>query len=154
MSALPHAAPRPRGRPDAPSPPRPATRPALRVVQRRRRVRWVGLMLAFVIAGVLAVVALQAQAASAAFAARSLEQEVVELRHTHEQLVSEVAALQSPERLRRIAVQDLGMVPADDPVYLDLSTPGRLLRATPSADGSVADPVKGIGHGGGIGTGR
>lgn len=148
MSALPHAAPRSRGAPDAPPRSRTAPRrPSLRVVERRRRLHWVGLMLALVIAGVLTVVALQAQAASAAFEARSLEQELVDLRHRHEQLVSEVASLQSPERLRRIAVNDLGMVPADDPVYLDLSGPGRLTSDTTARDGDMADPVKARGRG-------
>lgn len=136
MSALLHTEPRRRPAPDAghhrPSPP-------LRLVPPRPKASWVGVLLTLVVAGVLAVVALQAQAASAAFEARALEREVLELRRSHEQLVAEVAELGAPDRLRRIAVDDLGMVPPRKTAYLDMSADGRLASA-PAGD--IADPVK------------
>lgn len=136
MSALPQiATPRPlavgRRRPP----------PPLRLVPPRSRASWVGVMLTLVVVGVLLVVALQAQAASAAFAARALEREVTDLERRHEQLIAEVSGLESPDRIRRIALDELGMVPASDATYLDLSTPGRLASAPA---GTLADPVKRI----------
>lgn len=136
MSALPQTAPHRRPAPDARTrrPP-----PPLRLVPPRPRASWVAIMISLVVVGVLGVVGLQAQAAGAAFEARELEQQVTDLERQHEQLTAEVAELQAPERLRRIAVNDLGMVPAEDRSYLDLSQPGKLA-AVPGDE--VADPVK------------
>lgn len=136
MSALPDTTPQPRpaAGTDRHRPP-----PPLRLVPPRSRASRVGLLLTLVIGGVLTVVALQAQAASAAFEARALEGEVEDLQRRHEQLIAEVAELQAPDRLRRIATEDLGMVPATQAAYLDLNGPGVFASARA---GVLADPVK------------
>ena len=138
MSALPQTADRPAPVPrvDADGTGRP---PPLRLVPTRHGPSRVVLLVVLVLVGVLGVVALQAQAAGAAFAVRDLEAEVTDLQRRHEQLTAEVAALQSPERLREIATSELGMVPASEATYLDLSQPGRLAAA---ARQPLADPVK------------
>ena len=135
MSALPA--------PDAPAPRRGAGEPAPRrspgaggrpsrpvrhlppPATRRARSR-VGLLVALVVVGLVAVVAVQARSAQQAFAARALEQEVAELEAAHQRLTSEVATLSAPARLERIATDDLGMVEPDEQVWVDLSAPGRL----------------------------
>lgn len=113
--------------------------PPLRLVAPPPGRSRVVLLVGMIVVGVLIVVALQAQAAGAAFAVRDLEREVTALERRHEQLTAEVAALQAPERLRRIAMEQLDMVPAEGATYLDLAAPGRLAAATTEP---VTDPVK------------
>lgn len=113
--------------------------PPLRLVPPRPKASWVGVMVVLIITGVLLVVALQAQAATAAFDARALESEVVELQRRHEQLVAEVAQMQAPDRLRSIAINELGMIPAQDATYVDLRSSVEF--ANGEAD-RIVDPVK------------
>lgn len=96
----------------------PARGPQLRVVDEPRHTRRYMLLLAVVaVLGVTGIVSLNALAAEASFKARELEEEVAELSHRYDDLTAEVAELESPERVRRVATSELGMVPAD-PIYL------------------------------------
>lgn len=150
MSALPHRAPPPPRSTTRPGPsdrrgpsarPRPSARSASRPRPRPRRLR-VAALVAVVVVGVLAIVGIQAQAAEVAFDARALEQEIAELERSHEQLTAEVARLESPERLRRVALDELGMVQPERATYLDLSEEGRLATAEVEPPRPVLDPVK------------
>ncbi|MFO8075488.1 MAG: septum formation initiator family protein [Actinomycetota bacterium] len=125
MAALPspatHRAPTPRPHEGAPAP---AERPDLRVVDRpRHHRRYLALLTLTVALGVLGVVSLHALAAEAAFDARTLEAEAEALAQRSTELTAEVAALESPERIREIAIEELGMVPARQPGYLVLDEP-------------------------------
>lgn len=92
--------------------------PQLRVVDEPRHTSRYMLLLALVaVLGVTGIVSLNALAAEASFEAQELEDEVAELSHRYDELTAEVAQLESPERVRRVATSELGMVPAD-PVYL------------------------------------
>lgn len=96
-----------------------APRPHLRVVGPVRHVRgYVALMCLVGALGIFGVVALSALAAESAFEARALEAEVERLAQRHDELEAEVAALAAPERVRDVAVHELGMVPAGQPGFL------------------------------------
>ncbi|MDP8969596.1 MAG: septum formation initiator family protein, partial [Actinomycetota bacterium] len=98
-----------------------AVRPDLRLVERpRHAARWLAVLALFAAAGVFGVVSLHALAAEKAFTARALEVEVNRLALRHHELTAEVAALESPERVRRLATAQLGMVPAQQPAFLVL----------------------------------
>lgn len=90
----------------------------LRLVERSShpgRFLLVALLLAAL--GVFGVVALHALASESAYRASELAADVEDLTLRSEELTAEVAQLESPERVRRVA-QELGMVPATDPAYL------------------------------------
>lgn len=130
------AAPRPQATP-------PPVTPELRVVEsppRRHAVAWLLGHAAVIVVTVLFAVSLNALAAGDAVRARDLENrvEVAERRYAH--LIAEVAHMETPERIRREALQ-LGMVPAEDPTYLFLDG----AQATPVDDerGPVMGPVEG-----------
>lgn len=121
----------------------PATvrRPALRVVPRpRHHARYVVLLVAVAVAGVIGVVSLSALAAEASFQARALQSEVSELSLRYDELTAEVAGLERPERIRAVAEREIGMVPAVEPGFLLDGDAG----ATPAglAYGDLADRVK------------
>jgi cell division protein FtsL len=133
----------PRRRTAAPS----AARPDLRVVPRRRRSgRYFAAMLLVGAVGVFGIVSLSALAAEAAFAARALEQEIDELSFRYDELTAEVASLESPARVREVATEQLGMVPAQQPAYLIAEGSTRSSRSDEDvpagASGQVTDPVK------------
>lgn len=110
--------------------------PRLRVVDEPRHTTRYAILLAVVaVLGVTGIVSLNALAAEASFEASKLEKDVAELSHRYDELTAEVAALESPERVRRVAVSELGMVPAD-PVYLDPARQGASARP---ADGDAQD---------------
>lgn len=145
------AAPSPAAHRPVPSPGRPAPhpqdgqRPELRVVGRpRHRRRYVALLSLLGALGIFGVVSLHALAAEAAFEARTLESEVSELAMRYEELTAEVAALESPERIRDVAVGELGMIPAEQPAYLALD--GEV--PPPAAATTSTDAVAGEGRGG------
>lgn len=98
---------------------RPARRPHLRVVgEPRHGLRYV---VAAVLAGglgVFGVVGLHALAAEQSFAVRNLEREVADLSRSYDELTAEIAALESPQRVRQVALGQLGMVPAQQPGFL------------------------------------
>jgi cell division protein FtsL len=130
----------------------PSRRPTLRVVPRRRhRGRYVVAMLVIGAVGVFGIVSLSALAAEAAFAARALEQEIDELAFRYDELTAEVASLESPARVRAVAQEQLGMVPAEQPAFLIVDgsavgggpAPGVGPEAVLSeSSGTVTDPVK------------
>lgn len=116
MSALPSL--RARARPDGLRR-ADAARPGLRLVERpRHAARWFAVLALLAVAGVFGVLSLHALAAEQAFTARTLEMEVNRLSLRHHELTAEVAALESPDRVRRIATGQLGMIPAQQPVFL------------------------------------
>lgn len=113
-----------------------AARPRLRVVEAPRHTgRFVLAILAVVVFGVVGVVSLSALAAEASFASRSLQSEVADLTLRYDELTAEVAALESPDRIRAVAEEELGMVQASSPVFLLDGTAG-----VPVAD--LADRVE------------
>jgi cell division protein FtsL len=143
MTALPTAVRARTERRAAPST-TPSERPRLRVVPRRRRTgRFVVLFAAVAAAGVFGVVSLSALAAEAAFAARALESEIDELALRYDELTAEVAALESPERVRTVATEELGMVRAQDPAFLLVERPASARETVPtSVEPSLSDPLK------------
>lgn len=104
-----------------PAPAPPVRRPDLRVVPSapRRTGRFVVALGVLTALAVFGVVTLHALAAQASFEARALEREVAELELRHVELTAEVARLESPERVRRVAVAR-GMLAAEQPDYLVL----------------------------------
>lgn len=111
----PQEAPRPR---EAPGGDR---RPDLRVVTRpRRRSRLLLALAALAVAGLFAIVGLHALAAHASFEAQALEAEVAALSDEADELSARVAALESPDRIRAVARDDLGMVPAEQARFVQL----------------------------------
>lgn len=161
MSAAPALPLRPSARPS----PRPASprraRPQLRVVGPPRHVRrYAAAMVVSVAVGIFGTVSLNALAAEQSFAVRNLEAEVTDLSLRYEELTAEVAQLESPERIRSVAVVQLGMVPADQPGYLmaerrvagdgeSRGSDGIVRTSSPIGGGDVADPVKPV-----LGAGR
>ena len=141
MSALPAARPR-----RAPATER-ARRPHLRVVQepRRRHTLLFATAYLLVAAGlVFAAVTLNALAAADAVSARTLENEVVEAERSYARLIAEVSSLEDPGRIRQVATQELGMIPAEGVRYLplgrNLPADGHVAEAVQA--GATADPVK------------
>lgn len=122
-----------------------ADRPRLEVVARRRArhpLLWLIAVIALLGGAVLGAVALNALAAADSVAARELEQQVAEAERHHAWLVAEVARLDAPDRIRQVALLELGMVPADDPRFVVL---GRSLPSDNTADDTRAeDPLKGV----------
>ena len=123
-------------------------RPDLRVVGRpRHRGRYLAVLSLVGALGIFGVVSLHALAAEAAFEARTVEAEVTELAMRYEELTAEVATLESPERIRRVATEELGMVPVTEPGFLAVDGSP----AQPAAEGRdatgelkapLADPLK------------
>jgi cell division protein FtsL len=133
MPALP-ALHRPAPQPRAPQ------RPTLRVVGPvRHTARYVTVSLGLTVLGVIGVVSLSALAAEAAFEARELQAEVSEFSLRYDELTAEVAALESPERIRRVAEEELGMIAPLSPTFLVAEGPGA--RAGARAQ-ELADRVK------------
>jgi cell division protein FtsB len=100
---------------------RPSGRPDLRVVGPVRHTSRFALAFGLVtVLAVLGIVALHAMAAEAAFEAQVLEGEVAELSLRQEELSAAIAGLESPDRIRTVATEDLGMVRAEQPGYVVL----------------------------------
>jgi cell division protein FtsL len=114
--------------------------PRLRLVTPNPRTSRFALVLLVIAAlGVFGVVSVGAMTAEAAIEVRALEQDVDELKHDYELLTAEVAELESPDRIRSIAVDELGMVEPDDPSrHLVVDGHGRFALHDPD-DGSVDD---------------
>lgn len=136
--------------------PAPARRPHLRVVgEPRHGLRYVVLAVVIGGLGVFGIVGLHALAAEQSFEARALEREVRDLSLAYDELTAEIAGLESPERVRQVAMGQLGMVPARQPGFLVADEHGGsgdedfvAARGTLPASGGqeakakVADPVK------------
>lgn len=89
--------------------PYPAARPARGGLHRRARAALVGgIMLAFGLG--LGLTFLAAEVEARGYQVSEMKKEIAALEVTRDRLRLEVAALQSPERLERIAVDELGMV--------------------------------------------
>ncbi len=100
-------------------------RPDLRVVGRpRHSTRYIAVLGLLGAAAVFGIVSLHALAAEAAFEAQALESEIAELSLRHGELTADVAALESPERIRAVATSDLGMVAAEEPAHVALEGQG------------------------------
>ena len=107
------------------TPATPATpgRPQLRVVPAPPRYRTVVLIGVLLVGGVFGIVALNAAAAKHSFAARALQTEVGDLTVLSDELAAQVAALEAPRRVREVATEELGMVPARNPAVVVLDEP-------------------------------
>jgi hypothetical protein len=77
-------------------------------------------MIVAAVLGVFGGVALNALAAEQAFAHRELVADVDTLNLRVDQLTVSVARLEAPDRIRRTAERQLGMVPAEQPAFLAL----------------------------------
>ncbi|MGI8573818.1 MAG: hypothetical protein ACR2MA_00420 [Egibacteraceae bacterium] len=131
MSALPQSRTAPRAASTS-------GRPHLRLVGAPRHTRLFTVCIAIVLAvGVFGIVSLNALAAEQAFEARTLETRVAQLSTRYDELTARVAHLESPARLRRVAMVELGMVAAEEQSYLTLRRPDGSIATRP-----VADPVK------------
>jgi cell division protein FtsL len=110
-----------------------------------RSSRFALLLLVIAAVGVFGVVSVGAKNAEAAMQVRSLESDVDQLKRDYELLTAEVAELESPDRIRQVAVEDLGMVEADDPKYVLVDGQGRFAlhnQDDGSVDDSFTDKVK------------
>jgi cell division protein FtsL len=117
---------------------RPSARPPLRVVISNPRSSRLALVLLVIAAiGVFAVVSVGAKTAEAAVQVRSLTGEVDELKQRYEILTAEVAELESPERIRRYAVDELGMVEPAERQFLVVDARGRFAMHDPVVSGQV-----------------
>ena len=113
--------------------------PRLRLITNDPRSSRLMLILLVIAAiGVFGVVSVGAKTAEAAVQVRELEGEVDELKREYELLTAEVAQLESPERIREVAVDDLGMVEPEDPKFVVVDGDGRFALHDP-ADGPVDD---------------
>ena len=104
--------------PVAVPPPSPRRRP--RTAPVRRPARYIVAMLVLGALGIFGSVALNALAAEQSFAVRALESDVAELTRTADELTVDVTRLESPARLHRTAVRELGMVRAQQPAFVVL----------------------------------
>lgn len=108
------------------SAPRPSGRPRLRVVpppRKRHTVVFALLTIALCGVSVFTTVAVNALAAGDAVRMRALEEAVAESERQYAELVAEVAHLEDPARVEAVAVDELGMVPADAARFLVIDAP-------------------------------
>lgn len=126
----------------APPAPAPVAVPDRRRAPRRARrpARYIVGMIALAAGTIFGCVALNALAAEQSFAVRELEQQVHELTRTADELTVGVTRLESPSRLHRTAVQELGMVRAEQPAFVvlpgDTSNDSGRSSSTMSAQGA------------------
>jgi hypothetical protein len=126
--------------------PEPVRRPDLRVVEEprpRHTLRYALLVIAVLGLGIFGTVALNAMAAANSVESRELQTRVADAERNYAVLVAEVAALESPERIRQ-AASDMGMVEASGGRFVQLTRP---LPADGASDESVpmggtTDPLK------------
>ena len=104
-----------------------------------RSSRFALLLLVIAAVGVFGVVSVGAKTAEAAMQVRSLESDVDQLKRDYELLTAEVAELESPDRIRAVAVDGLGMVEPDDPSFVVVDGQGRFALHDQVDDGSVDD---------------
>lgn len=124
-----------------------AWRPDLRLVpqpQRRHRLLLVGSVVALCASAVFATVALSALAAGDAVGTRALERRVADAERRYEELVAEVARLEDPARIERVATEELGLVRAEGARFLVLrpALPQDAADQTEVAAGDRPDPLK------------
>lgn len=99
-------------------------------------------MITITAVGVFGSVALNALAAEQSFAVRELEAEVAGLTRAADELQVDVTAMESPDRIHRVATRRLGMVEAQQPAFVvlpragsgDLTTTSSTMAASASGD--------------------
>ncbi|MFN2557754.1 MAG: hypothetical protein ABR592_12985 [Nitriliruptorales bacterium] len=122
--------------------------PPLRLVPslpRRRRLAFVVLLSTLATAAVFVTVAINALAAGDAVAALHAERAVEEAEGRYTELVARVARLEDPARIRRVATEELGMVPARGAKFLVLERAPSEEHATDgerAGAGMQGDPLK------------
>jgi cell division protein FtsL len=120
--------------------------PRLRLITTNPRSSRFALTLLVIAAiGVFGVVSVGAKTAEAAVYVRELEADVDELKREYELLTAEVAQLESPERIRAVAVEELGMIEVGDARYVVVDGDGRFALHDPDdgpVDDSFTDKVK------------
>lgn len=99
---------------------------------------YLALSLAFATLVVMGAVSLNALAAAGAVEARELARQVELAERANGLLVAEVASLEDPARIRQAAV-DAGLVPAEDPRFLE---PGRALPSDTAPSAPADDQLK------------
>ncbi|MBW3605516.1 MAG: septum formation initiator family protein [Actinobacteria bacterium] len=115
-----------------------SSRPRLELVTTNPRSSRFALILLIIAAlGVFGVVSVGAMTAEAAVDVRGLETDVDGLKQRYELLTADVAELESPDRIRMVAVEQLGMVEADDPQFVVVDGNGRFALHDPVMDGQV-----------------
>ncbi|HSJ44940.1 MAG TPA: cell division protein FtsL [Euzebyales bacterium] len=123
-----------------------SSRPRLQLVMSNPRSSRLALVLLVIAAiGVFAVVSVGAKTAEAAVQVWTLQSDVDELKERYEILTAEVAELESPERIRRYAVEELGMVEPDEPQFVVVDGDGRFALHDPvdrQVDKGFTDKVK------------
>ncbi|MBW3576470.1 MAG: cell division protein FtsL [Actinobacteria bacterium] len=124
-----------------------APTPRLRVVTapRRRRTLLFALVLVTISgAAVFATLTVNALAAADAVRAAQLEADVAEAERRYAELVAEVAALEDPARIEQVALDELGMVPADGARFLvvERRLPQDGTVVTEAATGGQTDRMK------------
>ncbi len=138
MSAVPRI-------PPLPAPPEPPPLRLVRSVQRRRRLAFVLLLAIVGTVAVFATVAINALAAGDAVAALRTGKVVEEAEGRYTELVAKVARLEDPARIRRVASDELGMIPARGARFLVLERPlaqDDQALAVNGSSGMQADPLK------------
>lgn len=118
-----------------------AARGHLRVVgptPRRRTLLFATLLGLLAGVTIFTTVAVSALGAADAVTVRELQREVADAERRYAALVAEVAALQDPARIERVAVEELGMVRPADARYVVLD------RALPEDEEGVDDALAGI----------
>ncbi len=141
MSAVP-AGPSPRLRVSGAPSSGGSPRPDLRVVPVPRAARrYVAMCTVVAALAIFGCVALNALTAEQAFATRTLQAEVAELSQRHDELAVEVAALEAPDRILRVAQRRLGMVPAGRSMFVELGATRRAASDDSAAEtGNLAAP--------------
>jgi cell division protein FtsL len=128
---------------------RASARPALRVVETpapRRTLAYAVLLVALSAAAVFGTVAVNALGAGDAVAARALEREGAEAERRYSELIADVARLENPARIERVALEELGMVRPEVTRFVVVTRPLPEDRRTPTEmlAGGHADPLKPI----------
>jgi hypothetical protein len=122
-------------RPDS----RPAGRPRLQVVprvQRARGSRFVVLVAAMLVGGLIGLLMLNLSMQKGAFELAGLQEQTRALKTTEQSLAFDMERLESTQHLSRKATA-LGMVPNTNPVFLDLTDGSIMGTPEPAAPGAV-----------------
>lgn len=113
--------------------------PVPAVAGRRARGPFIAVLTAILGVGLLTLLALNTALAQGAFVAFDLKAENARLADREQDLLQQVAAAESPESLEAQA-RDLGMVPAENPVFLRLADGKVLGVPVPAVAPVVAKP--------------
>jgi cell division protein FtsL len=121
-------------------------RPPLTVVPSHRprpaKMPFVLLVVTFLAAGLIALLMLNTKLAENSFRLQNLQTESTQLAEQEQALRQEVAVNSSPQRLAELAKRH-GMVPKENPAFIDTRSGKVLGQPKPGAAGPVAGPVVG-----------